>query len=52
VEGALLGPGLMQASSGNRRLTSTDLPGGTHTLALRPRTAARSDHTHVRIAFS
>ncbi|HEV7465635.1 MAG TPA: helix-turn-helix transcriptional regulator [Candidatus Dormibacteraeota bacterium] len=52
VEGALLGPGLMQASTGNGTLTGTNLPGGTYTLALRPRAGARSDHTHVRIAFS
>jgi transcriptional regulator with XRE-family HTH domain len=52
VEGALLGPGLMQASTGHGTLTGTDLPGGTYTLALRPRAGARSDHTHVRIAFS
>lgn len=52
VEGALLGPGLMQASPGNGTLTGTNLPGGTYTLALRPRSGARSDHTHVRIAVS
>jgi transcriptional regulator with XRE-family HTH domain len=52
VEGALLGPGLMQASGGNGMLTGTNLPGGTYTLALRPRAGARSDHTHVRIAVS
>jgi transcriptional regulator with XRE-family HTH domain len=52
VEGALLGPGLMQASTGDGTLTGTNLPGGTYTLALRPRAGARSDHAHVRIALS
>jgi transcriptional regulator with XRE-family HTH domain len=52
VEGALVGPGLMRASGGNGTLTGSNLPGGTYTLALRPRPGARSDHTHVRIAVS
>jgi transcriptional regulator with XRE-family HTH domain len=52
VEGGLFGPGIMQVSRGNGTLTGTNLPGGTYTLALRPRAGARSDHTHVRIAVS